>query len=87
MKPLNSEILIEYEVPTESKTEGGLYVPPSQDGKANNFLRIGKVLEVNSKEEEIKVGDNILFNYQTKVKVPEHPNKFLVRKEDVYMIM
>lgn len=87
MKPLNNEILIEYEVPTEAKTEGGLYVPPSQDGKANSFLREGKVLAVNKDEEEIKEGDVVLFNYNAKVFIPKEKNKMLVRREDIYLIV
>lgn len=87
MKPLNNEILIEYETPTEAKTEGGLYVPPSQDGKANSFLREGKVLAVNKDETELKEGDTVLFNYNARVYIPKHKDKILLRKEDIYIVL
>ena len=87
MKPLNSLILIEYEEPVEKKTDAGIYVPPTSDNNALGHLREAKVLAVNPKEEDIKVGDSILFNKLAATKVPGHTDKRLVRKEDCYAVL
>lgn len=90
MKPLNSEILITYEEPTEKKTEGGLYVPPETNkmgGTANNFLKQGKVIAVNPDCKNIAVDDEILFDNRAKVKVPGMSGHYLVRTEDVYLVL
>ena len=90
MKPCNKEILINYEEPTEQKSEGGLYIPPETNkigGTANDFLKEGTVIAVNEKEEVIKEGDKVLFDYRARVRVPNNPTKFLVRDVDIYMIL
>lgn len=87
MKPLNTLILIEYEEPTEKKTETGIYVPPSVDNNALGFLREAKVLAVNPKCENIKVGDTVLFNKNAATKVPTEKTQRLVREEDIYAVM
>lgn len=87
MKPLNSLILIEYEEPSERITDGGIYVAPSADNNALGHLRAAKVLAVNPKEEDIKVGDTILFNKLAATKVPKEDNKRLIRKEDCYAVL
>lgn len=87
MKPLNSLILIEYEEPAERKSDGGIYIAPTADNNALGHLRAAKVLAVNPKEEDIKVGDVILFNKLAATKVPKEENKRLVRKEDCYAIL
>ena len=86
MQPLNSLILIEYIEPKEKKTEGGLYVPPSQDNKALGHLREGKVIEVNPEEKYIKPGQQILFNINAACYVPGDETKRFVRSEDIYAI-
>lgn len=89
MKPMNTEILITYEEPTEKKSEGGLYIPPETNkmgGTAKDFLKKGKVVAVNSKTQDIKEGDEILFDNRAKVKVPGMDKHYLVRSEDVYLV-
>ena len=87
MKPLNSLILIKYEEPTEKKTDSGLYVPQAVETvTAQNFLKEGTVVAVNEEEKTIKVGDIVYFNIRAKAVVPEQPNMFFVRKEDLYGI-
>ena len=92
MKPQNSLILIEYVEETEKKTDVGVILPQSTSMHgAVDFLKSGKVLAVNRKEEteehDIKVGDTVYFNINAKTLVPKHPDKILVRKEDIYMVM
>jgi len=90
MKPLNSEILITYEEPTEKKTEGGLYIPPETNkmgGTARDFLKKGVVVEVAQKEEIVKPGDEVLFDFRARVNVPNMADHYLLRSEDVYMIL
>lgn len=90
MKPLNSLILIEYVEETEKKTESGIYIPPAAENNAIGFLRQGKVLEINRKEEEekdIKIGDTVLFNKNAICFIPTEKDKIFVRKEDIYGVM
>ena len=87
MLPLNNLILVEYEEPVEKKTEAGLYVPPTTTTTtAQDFLKEGKVLAVNPKEEHIKVGDTVLFSIYAKTVVPGTKNQFFVRLEDLYAV-
>jgi co-chaperonin GroES (HSP10) len=87
MLPLNNLILVEYEEPAEKKTEAGLYVPPTTTTTtAQDFLKEGKVLAVNPKEEHIKVGDTVLFGIYAKTVVPGTKNQFFVRLEDLYAV-
>ena len=87
MLPLNSLILIEYEEPSEKKTEGGLYVPPATNTiNAKNFLREAKVIEVNPDSKHIKAGDSVYFDIRAIYKVPGEENKYFVRTEDTYGI-
>lgn len=87
MQPLNTLILIEYEEPKEKKTEAGLFVPPSASTvTAKDFLKSGKVLEVNAEETIIKKDDIVLFNIHSIVKVPQTENHYLIRKEDLYAV-
>ena len=87
MKPLNSLILVEYEEPSEKKTDSGLYVPPAAYTiTANDFLKEGTVLKVNPEEKHIKEGDKVYFNINARVKVPQHDNMLLVRSEDIYLV-
>ena len=53
---------------------------------AQNFLKEGTVVAVNEDEKTIKVGDIVYFNIRAKAVVPEQPNMFFVRKEDLYGI-
>lgn len=87
MKPLNTLILVEYEEPTEKQTKSGLYVPPTSDGKAFNFLRKGKVLAVNPECKHIEEGNTVLFNINAVAKVPDMTDKLLVRTEDIYAVL
>ena len=87
MKPLNSLILIEYTEPTEKKTDAGIYVPPTADNNALGHLREATVLAINPKEEDVKVGDKVLFNKLAATKVPGQDDKRLIRKEDLYAIL
>lgn len=85
MKPLNSLILIEYEEPTEKKTDAGLYVPPTANTvTAQDFLKEAKVVAVNEDENVIKAGDTVYFNIHSKTVVPDMENHYFVRKEDLY---
>lgn len=87
MKALNSLILIEYEEPSEKKTDSGLYVPPAANTvTAQDFLKEGKVLAINAKEEVVKVGDTVYFNIHAKTVVPGTKNQYFVRSEDLYGI-
>lgn len=91
MKPQNSWILIEYEEPKEKKTESGIILTGGED-VASGFLREGLVLEINRIEEtenkDIKVGDRVLFNKNAmKANIPNEPNKRLIRKEDIYVVL
>lgn len=87
MLPLNNLVLIEYEEPTEKKTEGGLYVPPATTTvSAKDFLKEAKVLEVNPDAKHVKAGDTIYFDVRAKVIVPGRENQYFVRAEDVYGI-
>lgn len=87
MLPLNNLILIEYEEPTEKKTEAGLYVPPTTTTTtAQDFLKEGKVLAVNPTEENIKMGDTVFFSVYAKTVVPGTKNQYFVRKEDLYAV-
>ena len=85
MLPLNSLIIIDYEEPTEKKTEGGLYVPPATNTiNAKNFLREAKVVAVNPKCEHIKAGDSVYFDIRAIYLVPGEEHKYFVRTEDTY---
>lgn len=87
MLPLNNLVLIEYEEPKEKKSEGGLYVPPATTTvTAKDFLKEGKVLEVNPDAKHVKAGDIIYFDIRAKVIVPSTNNQYFVRGEDVYGI-
>lgn len=87
MKPLNTLILIEFEEAGETKTKSGLYVPATVDKNALGFLREGKVLAVNPKEEIVKVGDTVLFNKNAAVEVPGNKSQRLIRTEDLYAVL
>lgn len=92
MKPQNSLILIEYKEETEKKTEAGVILPKSTSANmATGFLRLGRVLAVNRKEEteehDIKVGDEVYFNINAKTLIPKQDDKILVRKEDIYLVV
>lgn len=91
MKPQNSLILIEYVEETEKRTEAGIYVPPTSENNAIGFLREGKVVAVNRKEEteekDINVGDTVYFNKNAITTIPTEKNKVLVRKEDIYLVV
>ena len=90
MRPLNKEILIKYEEPKENKSEGGLYIPPETNkmgGTARDFLKKGVVVEVAQKEEIVKPGDEVLFDFRARVNVPNMADHYLLRSEDVYMIL
>lgn len=86
MKPLNSLILIKYCEPTEKKTQSGLYVPPTTDNNAFNFLQEGEVLAVNPDCKHINVGDTVLFNMNATAKVPNIDDQRFVRTEDIYAV-
>lgn len=87
MKPLNSLILIEYQEPQEKRTDSGIYVPSTANTvTAQDFLRAGKVLEVNADEELIKKGDTVYFNLHAKTVVPGQKDQYFVRKEDLYAV-
>ena len=91
MKPQNSLILVQFEEEKEKQTAAGVYVPPSAENTAIGFLRQGTVLAVNRKEEteekDIKVGDTIYFNKNAITTIPTEKDKYLVRKEDVYLVL
>jgi co-chaperonin GroES (HSP10) len=90
MKPQNSLILIEVEEEQEKATKSGVIIPKTAEDKAINSLRIGTVIAVNRKEEEendIKVGDEIYFDKYAIKSIPTEKNKFLVRKEDIYLVL
>lgn len=85
MKPMNSLILVQYEEPVEKTTASGIVVPPSANTiTAQDHLKEGLVLEVNPKEEHIKIGDTVVFSIHAKTKVPGTENQYFVRKEDIY---
>ena len=86
MKPINTLILVQYEEETEKKTEQGIFIPKSAENNAIGFLRVGKVIEINRKEEEegdIKVGDEVYFNKNAICYIPTEKDKVFVRKEDI----
>jgi len=88
MKPVNTLILVEFEEEKEVRTETGIYIQKSAENNALGFLRSGKVLAVNRKEEteekDIKVGDTVYFNKNAVCYIPTAKNQVFVRKEDVY---
>lgn len=87
MLPLNSLILIQYEEPTEKKTDSGLYVPPAANTTtAKDFLKEGVVIAVNPDENNIQVGDTVLFSAYAITNIHGVKDQILVRKEDIYAI-
>lgn len=85
-KPVNKYLLVEYEK-QEEKTAGGLYMPTKVTGTAQDILVKGTVKAIGNKcENDIEIGNTILFNKHAYVNVPDSKDLLLVREEDVYAI-
>ena len=90
MKTQNSLILVEVEEEKEKTTVTGVIIPTTVEDKSISSLRIGTVIAINRKEEEekdIKVGDEVYFDKFAVKSIPTEHNKFLVRKEDIYLVL
>lgn len=85
-KPVNKYLLVEYEK-QEEKTAGGLYMPTKVTGTAQDILVKGTVKAIGNKcENDIEIGNRILFNKHAYVNVPDSKDLLLVREEDVYAV-
>lgn len=88
VKPFNNYVLIEQEEVSE-KTQGGIYMPQSATGTADNILAKGKILDVSSalsEYSELHADVTVLYNKHSGVKVPDSTNLKLIRREDIYAI-
>ena len=90
MIPLNSYIIVELEEEKETSA-GGLYVPKGSNANAVDILKSGKVLALSESVKQdsrmnIDVGDIVFYNKNAITKIPNEPDKILIRKEDLYFV-
>jgi chaperonin GroES len=77
LKPLKDRVFIAYTEDIE-KTAGGIYVPDTAKEKPQK----GKVEAVGSEVEEVKVGDEVMFDRYSGSKVKLNGSEHLIIKEE-----
>jgi len=83
IKPIGERLVIK---PTESetKTNSGIYIPDSAKEKQNS----GEVVAIGKNEEEIKVGDRVLYSKYAGTEVELDGEKVIIlEKNDVLAVI
>lgn len=76
-KPLKDRVFISYTEEVE-KTPGGIYVPDTAKEKPQR----GKVEAVGTEVNEVKVGDEVMFDRYAGSKVKMNGTEYLIVKEE-----
>lgn len=76
IKPLGKRVIIKQDIAPE-KSEGGIYLPGSDDNK----LSQGSIVAVGMKVEDVKLGDVVIFGKYTGTEIEHDKETYLVVNE------
>ena len=87
IRPLHDRVIVRRIDATESKTQGGLYIPDSAKEKPQEGEVVavgkGKLLENGTRvEPDVKAGDRVLFGKYSGTEVKLEGEELLIMRED-----